>query len=363
MVCNICKKGGFKSKNGLSQHQRNSQHCQRARINPLAILDPNILHAPSNRRQGLRSGGDLGGNRSAQLEKTSNQDDISSSDEDDSDDEASSNDDEAGYNDHNFYGMDDDDLSNMSYEVNIIDQQDDDSWGMADFDFDMEIDEVALVDRPLHQFKEYIEDVRTNQGQFNIYQKACLRLMHLLRKKGATLDTYDEVLKWHLDETGDRNPLHFISRAKMFAMLHKRYNIPSTYLQQKQITLPSSGARVNLVYFDARQNLVSLLTDPRFGDDDWLHFDDDPLAPPPENIRYLEDINTGLAYTETYKQLITKPGKQMLVPIILYIDGAVTGQFDKLPVEALKMTLGILKNKARQKEYAWRMLGMLCVCS
>ena len=185
--------------------------------------------------------------------------------------------------------------------------------------------------------------------------------MHLLRKKGATLDTYDEVLKWHLEEKGDRHPHHFISRAKIFKMLHQRYNIPKNYLQKKEITLPSTGARVKLVHFDARQNVVNLLTDPRFGDDDWLHFDNNPLAPPPNKIKWLEDINTGKSYTETYKEIITKPGKQMLVPIILYIDGAITGQFDKLPVEALKMTLGILKNKARQKEYAWRMLGKYAV--
>jgi hypothetical protein len=255
-----------------------------------------------------------------------------------------------------------DDDSNMSYSIDIIDQQDDDSWGLADFDFDLDAENVEIFERPLHQFKQHIEEIRTNHLPFTLYEKACIRLMHLLRKKGATLDTYDEVMKWHLEEKGDRNPHHFISRERMFKMLHKRYNIPRNFLQQKQIRLPSTGTMVNLVYFDARQIVVNLLTDPRFGDDDWLHFDNDPLAPPPEKVRYLEDINTGLAYRETYKQLITRPGRQMLVPLVLYIDGAVTGQFDKLQVEALKMTLGILNNKARMKHYAWQSLGMLCFC-
>ncbi|MGL5917691.1 MAG: hypothetical protein ACRCYM_00390, partial [Cetobacterium sp.] len=74
---------------------------------------------------------------------------------------------------------------------------------------------------------------------------------------------------------------------------------------------------------------------------------------------YIEDINTGEAYIETYKQLITDPKRQILVPIPLYIDGAVTGQFDKLQVTALKMTIGILNRKARDKEYAWRNLGFV----
>ena len=81
------------------------------------------------------------------------------------------------------------------------------------------------------------------------------------------------------------------------------------------------------------------------------------LHPPPKDLDYLADINTGLSYTETHKRLITNPKKQILMPIVLYLDAAVTGQYDKLQVEALKMTLGIFNRKARDKEYAWRTLG------
>jgi hypothetical protein len=45
------------------------------------------------------------------------------------------------------------------------------------------------------------------------------------------------------------------------------------------------------------------------------------------------------------------------VGIPLYIDGAVTGQFDKLQVEALKMSIGLLNRRARDREYGWRTLG------
>ena len=44
---------------------------------------------------------------------------------------------------------------------------------------------------------------------------------------------------------------------------------------------------------------------------------------------------------------------------LLYIDGAVTGQFDNLQVTALKMTIGILNQKARDREHAWRNLGFV----
>ena len=84
-----------------------------------------------------------------------------------------------------------------------------------------------------------------------------------------------------------------------------------------------------------------------------------PFAPPPSNISAIKDLNTGLACTETYKQRITKPGKQVLLPVIFYLDGATTGQFSALSIEALKFSLGIFTRKARQKDHMWRILGYI----
>jgi hypothetical protein len=52
--------------------------------------------------------------------------------------------------------------------------------------------------------------------------------------------------------------------------------------------------------------------------------------------------------------LIKKPGKQVLPPIIIYTDGTATGQFPDLPVTPFKFTLGIFKRKARDRPYMWR---------
>ena len=103
--------------------------------------------------------------------------------------------------------------------------------------------------------------------------------------------------------------------------------------------------------------IVSLLTDPRITDNDCLFFNDDPFSPPPEEISYVRDLNTGLLFTETYCKLITKPGKQVLLPVIFYIDGANTGHFSDLPITELKFSLGIFSCAARDKDHLWRMLG------
>mgnify|MGYP003444920977 FL=1 len=56
--------------------------------------------------------------------------------------------------------------------------------------------------------------------------------------------------------------------------------------------------------------------------------------------------------------MITEKG-QVLLPVPIYIDGAVTGQFSDLPITAVKITLGIFKRETRDEPWAWRELGFI----
>jgi hypothetical protein len=339
LVCRYCLRSNFKSQRGLDQHQQTSRTCNpeaRALRDQLSRHKP-IL--PANNGQSAE-------NQDASMDRddslTGNNPDLSGMNLNDTMDMSG--------------GLPADDNSMWSMG-DIIDSQDDASWGIGGFFDDDEEDDNGPAGQALREFKEFVAKSRNHSGKLSYYQKESIKLMHLLRRKGASLDTYDAVMKWHLESSGNKNPQAFISRHTLMKMLGERYNIPRTYLKERTIVLPSSGAKVNLIYHDARDIVVSLLTDPRFSDDDFLHFNNDPLAPPPEDLDYVADLNTGLAYTETYKKLITKPGKQMLVPIVLYQDGAVTGQFDHLPVEAMKVGLGIMTKEARDRGEAWRPVG------
>ena len=215
------------------------------------------------------------------------------------------------------------------------------------------------------QFKEYVRNAFINFGELEEKEWQAAKLLRTLLKKKASMDTYESVLEWHLVAAGkmrEGSPLgkcqHYVSRKKLMKKLRERYNMDKKYAQPKEIVLPFSKTKVIVWRKHARDIVQSLLTDPRWKDEDFLYFDNDPFAPPPEDLDHIGDVNTGKAYIETYKKLITKPN-QILVGIPLYIDGAVTGQFDKLQVEALKMTLCILNRKARDKEYAWRSLGYI----
>jgi hypothetical protein len=215
------------------------------------------------------------------------------------------------------------------------------------------------------RFKEYVEGARNNFQALTEVEVRAIKIMRTLIKKRAPLDTYQAVMAWHLQETGQLawdeqvgQCSHFISRKLLLPRLRKRYHMDHQYAKPVTITLPHSKSKVTVWKKLARDNVLSLLTDPRWTDNDWLYFEEDPFAKPPEDYPFIEDLNTGEAYQKTHKRLITKPN-QILVAIPLYIDGAVTGQFDKLQVTALKMSIGLLNRRARDREHAWRTLGYI----
>ena len=63
-------------------------------------------------------------------------------------------------------------------------------------------------------------------------------------------------------------------------------------------------------------------------------------------------------YLKSYQKMITH-NRQVLLPVPIYIDGAVTGQFSDLPITAVKLALGIHKRETRDKDHAWREIGWI----
>ena len=197
--------------------------------------------------------------------------------------------------------------------------------------------------------------------------ETALKLMVELRKTKASLNTYETVMDWHFRSIGQLQDnqklgehLDYISRDKVFNYLRKRYNFTKEkrhYIEE--IRLPHSRARVKMVLNDPQWVIQSLLTDPRLTDDDYIFGEKGPFSPPKPNSKYIRDLNTGYAYQSTYEALIKDPSRQILLPVIFYIDAANTGQFVDLPITAVKISLGIFTRKARDKAYLWRTLGFL----
>ena len=178
------------------------------------------------------------------------------------------------------------------------------------------------------------------------------------------MNAYKTVMEWHLKEkkvireyetVGDAGP-EYIGRKTLIDRLILRYNLKDKAPTERLIRLPHSREVARITCHDAAHCMQQLLTNPQIKDEDYSFFDDDPLAPPPENLDYVGDAITGDSYTGTHSILIKEPNHQLL-GVIFYIDGAVTGQFSGLPVTALRMLLTCFSRVARQRDDTWVTLG------
>ena len=251
----------------------------------------------------------------------------------------------------------------------MSDNDDDNNWGASDDEEAQEDPSEEELDRLFHlvrsDFAEYCQKA-SNFTPFSKRMKDAVQLMRTLRATKASLQTYDAVMEWHLKATGVMaehasagSCPEFITRKAVFKFLRRRYNMETGYNNITSIVLPSSANRAKIVWNNAHKVIGRLLTDPRIRPEDYLFWANDPFREPPKRLNYIADLNTGKCYTDTWKELITKPGVQVLLPTPLYIDGTATGQFANLPITPVKISLGIFKREARDKAHAWGILGYI----
>ena len=189
-----------------------------------------------------------------------------------------------------------------------------------------------------------------------------IELMTILDKAGAPKHLYDKIIEWHKSNLGTPD---CASEAQLLKRLRERYNMEKTVPYVVHTQLPHWDITARVPCHDFEAMLCDLLTDPRIQESDYLWFNDDPLAPPPEQWLELRDINSGQAYRETYRQRIqpkpyTDSGRlKKLLPVPFYVDGCNTASkgFTSFSMEILKFTIGILNYSAREKDYLWRNLG------
>ena len=215
-------------------------------------------------------------------------------------------------------------------------------------------------------FQEYCRSCKKDLEPLTSETVTSVKLLDALRRKKAPLVAYQEIMEWHLKETGHlpddnmglKHSSTYFTRGTLMRRLVKRYGMQPMMPIERKVKLPHSKSVVSIPIRDAKDCIVSLLTDPRVQAADYLFFEDNPLAPPPTQRDYVEDLNSGDAHRASFEEMIKERG-EVLLPVPLYIDGAVTGQFADLPITALKLTLGIWKRETRDHGWAWRELGFV----
>jgi hypothetical protein len=145
-------------------------------------------------------------------------------------------------------------------------------------------------------------------------------------------------------------------RERLFTSLKRRYNIKKEYYcYAKRLTLPSSKATVKIICNDAGAMIRSLLTDPRISKKDYLFHDDDCLRHPTRNR-----VHSGHKYgppSRNMKATITNPDRQILLPVPMYADGCVSGNFN-LSLTQVKITIGFLNGRPAIKIFFGRISAL-----
>ena len=141
-----------------------------------------------------------------------------------------------------------------------------------------------------------------------------IRCLHLLKNKNAPLNAYESVLCWYLIEAKKMRPHeslqyfpYYICWKTLIKTLFKHYNY-----ENKMPYKSLSGSLFQVLWSGlhgchiAQATIQRLLTDPCIVPEDYLFWDGNPLQGPPEKPDYVADLNTGLAYRETYAKICTK---------------------------------------------------------
>jgi len=216
------------------------------------------------------------------------------------------------------------------------------------------------------QFQEYCDHMKGNHLELSKDEETAIRLLDIMRRKKTPLNAYDSLMAWHFKQRGwikehetAADSSHYISRKTILNRLTERYNAKSKFPYQRKLILPASGTVVKVSLHDTGSVLQRLLTDPRIEEDDYLFFDDDPRAGPPDNMVNVSDLITGQAYLDTHKELIGKDGNQQLLGIPMYIDGAAVSQFHHMEIVAVKISLSLFTREARMKDHTWGTVGYI----
>ena len=144
----------------------------------------------------------------------------------------------------------------------------------------------------LKSFQNYVEYSLINNMELSENEIRAIRLVSTLRATAASLETYDRIMEWHFREIGELEDPYklsdvsgYISRDVLFKKLKNRYKMTkSSDRITTKLKLPYAKSIATIVHYNAKDVILSLLTDPRIRDEDYLFFGDNPLGSPPDII-------------------------------------------------------------------------------
>ena len=220
---------------------------------------------------------------------------------------------------------------------------------------------VSSVEHRLLLWQRDIKNFREN-AVFDKSDVANIELFELLRTSGAPKYLFERIQQWsfkHSHAISSSNPV----KRNTFVRQMRKKVYGNTFSKEiepkvKEVYL-SHGARIPVVYFSFRAAVASLLSNSELMKDDNLLLNpNDPFHSMPDGST-LSDLNSGWWFRETCQMFSLEPRKDILLPIILFIDGSTIDTYGKMSVEPITFTLGIFRRSTRNKPEAWRTMGYI----
>jgi hypothetical protein len=202
---------------------------------------------------------------------------------------------------------------------------------------------------------------------FSNEERILIDLLHTLKKLNTPMKAYGEILKWAVRSASSGYEFREgpqTSRKHLISKMQSRLNQDDFSPKTHQLYLPFTKGTIEVIYFDVKEVLKSLLTCPGINKDENYVFHDvanpdtcDPFAKPDGS--FISEINTGRSYLKTYDDLIKDPTKDMLLPCVFAIDKTHCDSSSRLQMEPLTISLGIFKHDIRKEPTAVRILGLI----
>jgi hypothetical protein len=178
-------------------------------------------------------------------------------------------------------------------------------------------------------------------------------LLKILKDISAPLCAYDRIMNWasmSAHDGYDFSSGNFPSCRAVMNRLYNEFHLDNVSPMSTCVEL--TCAHVDVVTFNFREMMCSLLTDPNLMQEENLVFWKHPLEAPCPNPTHVDEINTSTWYWHAHQTLCTNPN-DLLCGIILFIDKTHTDTIGKLTLEPVSFTLSIFKHSVRTKSSAW----------
>lgn len=218
----------------------------------------------------------------------------------------------------------------------------------------------GLIDASLMAFSDAIQSKA--QHAFTSPEKAAIQLLQILDKCGARLGLFDDIMKWAADSVKHYVkpfPLPPIKRSSLIHKLSQKYGLDHSSPIANTISLPGSNKDCQIITSSFRHSVFSILNNPVLMQEKNLIFKGpSPTTPPTRNPDFIDDIDTGSRYIDSWNHLCTQPN-DVLCPVEIYIDKTFCDAKGKLNSEPVTFTLGIFNRKAKYHTHFWRTLGYI----